>query len=363
MTLSFTKLRLYRQALPLKHPFQNSSTIVTEKDVLFAELIDQDGLRGYGECVAFDSPWYTEETVETAQHMIQQHLWPLLQSQEITHPRELNLDSVQRHHMAKTALEGAVWDIYAKKMKQPLYQVLGGKTNQVAVGAAIGIQSDLPTLLTKIEEALASGFQRIKLKIKPGYDLHVLEQVRRHYPDIPLMVDANSAYTLQDTALLQQIDRFNLLMIEQPLGSDDLLDHSILQQELKTSICLDESIDTLADVQAALALKSCQIISIKLGKVGGFNQARAIHDYCQERGVPVWCGGMLEAGIGRAQSLALATLPNFYYPADPGPSNRYWQRDIIQPEIGMEKGMITLPEQPGMGYQVDLSTSEQVYSS
>ncbi|GAB2542221.1 o-succinylbenzoate synthase [Gracilibacillus alcaliphilus] len=356
--LVFEQLCLHRFTMPLKFPFQNSTTTVTEKKVLIVELIDPAGTRGYGECVAFDAPWYTEETIETAQHIIANHIWPMIKTQTISHPNELNLSPIRRNHMAKTAIEGAVWDLYAKKQRQPLYQVIGGRTNQVPVGAAIGIQPDYSTLSHKIQQALNKGFQRIKLKVKPGYDIKILEQVRRDYPDLSLMVDANSAYTLQEIDHLKQFDYFNLLMIEQPLAADDFLEHAVLQQQIKTPICLDESIHTLEDVKVALTLKSCQVISIKLAKVGGFRQAITIHDYCQEQGIPVWCGGMLEAGIGRAQSLALATLPNFYYPADPGPSNRYWQKDIIQPEIEMEHGIIKLPDHPGIGYQVELPPSQ-----
>ncbi|WP_058308743.1 o-succinylbenzoate synthase [Gracilibacillus massiliensis] len=357
--LAFKKLRIHRFKMPLKYPFANSLTTIKEKDVIITELIDQEGRKGYGESVAFDSPWYTEETTDTVQHMIEQHLWPLIKTQRIEHPQELELHQVRRNQMAKTAIEGAVWDLYAKQQKKPLYQVIGGTTNKIPVGAAIGVQSNDQQLLTKIQQALDNGYQRIKLKIKPSHDLYLLEKVREHFPTIPLMVDANSAYTLKDIDHLKKLDQFNLMMIEQPLAHDDFIDHAKLQEQLTTPICLDESVNTLADVKTAIELKSCKVISIKLAKVGGFTNGIAIHDYCQKHNIPVWCGGMLEAGVGRVQSLALATLPNFQFPADPGASNRYWHQDIIRPEVEVHDGYVTLPDQPGIGYQVNLPTYQK----
>src|SRR5699024_35494 len=216
---------------------------------------------------------------------------------------------------------GALWDLFAKRQQQPLYKMIGGTTNKVNVGASIGLQPDSTTLIEKIQVAIDQGYQRIKLKIKPDHDIDLLDKVRQRFPTIPLMVDANSAYTLQDIDHLKKIDEFNLMMIEQPLAHDDFVNHALLKEKIDTAICLDESIHTISDVETAIALKSCDIISIKLGKVGGFSQAKAIHDLCAEKNIPVWCGGMLEAGVGRAQSLALATLPNFTLPADPGASN------------------------------------------
>ncbi|SHM63649.1 o-succinylbenzoate synthase [Gracilibacillus kekensis] len=358
--LAFEKLIIHRFKMPLKHPFANSITTIKDKDVIITELIDENGIKGYGESVAFASPWYTEETTDTVQHMIEHHLWPLIKAQRIEHPRELELHQVRRNHMAKATIEGAVWDLYAKQQKKPLYQVIGGTTNKIPVGAAIGMQSDDQQLLIKIHEALNEGYQRIKLKINPTQDLHILEKVREHFPTIPLMVDANSGYTLKDIDHLKRLDQYNLMMIEQPLAHDDFIDHAKLQEQITTPICLDESINTLADVTTAIELKSCKIISIKLSKVGGFTNAIAIHDYCQAHNVPVWCGGMLEAGVGRSQSLALATLPNFQFPADPGASTRYWHQDIITPEVEVHNGYVTLPEQPGIGYQVYLPAHQKV---
>ncbi|WP_208590697.1 o-succinylbenzoate synthase [Gracilibacillus suaedae] len=357
--ISFKKLIMHRLKMPLKFPFTNSTTTVKEKDIIITELHDQDGLIGYGESVAFDYPWYTEETADTVQLIIEHHLWPAIKKQEINHPTELKLHNIRRNHMAKTAIEGAVWDLYAKRCQQPLYQAIGGVTNQISVGAAIGLQSNEKLLIEQIAKALEQGYQRIKLKIKPENDLAILEKVRSHFPATPLMVDANSAYTINDIEHLKKMDRYNLMMIEQPLASDDFTNHAKLQHEINTPVCLDESIHTLADVHTAIALQSCKIISIKLAKVGGFTNAIKIHDYCQKHNIPVWCGGMLEAGVGRVQSLALATLPNFRLPADQGASNRYWHQDIITPEVEVNNGYVTLPKQPGIGYQVKLPSTDQ----
>ncbi|UOQ87111.1 o-succinylbenzoate synthase [Gracilibacillus salinarum] len=357
--ITIEKCILHRFKMSLKHPFANSSTTVTEKDIIITELIDREGRSGFGESVAFDAPWYTEETTDTVAVMIENHLWPLIRHQTFSDPGAIPFHTVRRNHMAKAAIEGAVWDLYAKQQQQPLYQLIGAQTNKIPVGAAIGLQPSDDLMLTKIEQAIQAGYQRIKLKIKPGYDLTLLEKVRSHFPDVPIMADANSAYTLNDIDHLKKFDDYNLMMIEQPLAHNDFIDHARLQEQLQTPICLDESIHTFADVRTAIQLKSCQIISIKLGKVGGFTNAIRIHDYCQQHGIPVWCGGMLEAGVGRVQSLALATLPNFQYPADPGASNRYWHQDIITPEVEVENGYVTLPDEHGIGYQVQLPQSNQ----
>ncbi|MGN8647933.1 o-succinylbenzoate synthase [Gracilibacillus sp. HCP3S3_G5_1] len=357
--ISFKKLIIHRFKMPLKFPFTNSTTTVKEKDIIITELHDKDGFIGYGESVAFASPWYTEETTDTVQYMIEHHLWPLIKNQQINHPTELQINTIRRNQMAKAAIEGAVWDLYAKRKGQPLYQAIGGTSNKIPVGAAIGLQVTDEQLLEKITQALNQGYQRIKLKIKPGNDLQTLEKVREHFPTTPLMVDANSAYTIKDIEHLKKIDQYKLMMIEQPLAPDDFIEHAKLQQEINTPICLDESIHTLADVQTAITLSSCKIISMKLAKVGGFANAIKIHDYCEQHNVPVWCGGMLEAGVGRAQSLALATLPNFTLPADPGASSRYWHQDIITPEVEVNNGYVTLPQKPGIGYQVKLPSTDQ----
>ena len=353
--LTLRKLILHEIRMPLKHPFQSSQETVTKKRFHIIELVDDSGVSGYGETVAFESPWYTEETTDTAAMMIEKHIWPIIRHRILQHPSDFQelTASIQRNHMAKTAVEGAIWDLYARKKGIPLYQAIGGKRSSIEVGAAIGIEKDISTLLEKIQQAIDAGYKRIKLKIAKGHDIEIVESVRQAFPSLDLMVDANGAYTIDDIEHLQQLDSFQLMMIEQPLASDDLADHARLQEKLETPICLDESIHTLADVRTAIALGSCQIISMKLGKCGGFTNALAMHDECAKRGIPVWCGGMLESGIGRAQSLALATLPNFRFPADTGASHRYWHQDIIEPEVEVVDGMVTLPEAPGIGYNMD----------
>ncbi|GAA0306805.1 O-succinylbenzoate synthase [Gracilibacillus halotolerans] len=354
--MTLKRLILHELKMPLRFPFQNSKETVREKRFHIIELMDQDGVSGFGETVAFESPWYTEETTDTVAMTIEKHIWPVLRHTTIKHPSEFQTKTahIKRHHMAKAGVEGALWDLYAKKKGRPLYQAIGGTNRHIEVGVAIGIQKDMPTLLTKINQAIAEGYKRVKLKVSKGNDIEVLETVREAFPAIDLMVDANGAYNLQDLKHLKQIDQFKLMMIEQPLASDDFVEHARLQEELHTPICLDESIHTLADAQTAIALESCRIISMKLGKVGGFTNAIEIHNECAKHNIPVWCGGMLEAGVGRAQSLALATLPNFQLPADTGASQRYWKQDIIQPEVEVENGVVELPQLPGIGYEIDL---------
>jgi o-succinylbenzoate synthase len=258
--------------------------------------------------------------------------------------------------MAKSTFEGAVWDLFAKKKGIPLAKALGGSTNQIEVGISIGIQNTVDDLLSLIEEHVNEGYKRMKVKIKPGWDVDVLREVRRHFPTIPLMADANSAYQLKDIHLLKQLDEFDLMMIEQPLASDDIIDHAVLQREIRTPICLDESIHSLEDARKAIELGSCKIINIKIGRVGGLTESKRIHDLCQEQDIPVWCGGMLEAGIGRAHNIALTTLSNFIMPGDTAASSRYWDKDLIEPAVEVEAGMITVPEKPGIGYEPNLDT-------
>lgn len=353
--IQIEKIILHRINMPLRTPFKNSRKIVKEKDIFVIELVDQDGLRGFGESVAFHTPWYTEETTNTVYTIIKEDLAPIAKLQPFDHPNTFiqKCEGVRRNHMAKAAIEGAIWDLYAKREHVPLYRAIGGRTAQVSVGAAIGIKRDFPILKQSIQTVLAQGYQRIKLKINRENDLTLLEKVRNSFPDIKLMVDANSAYTLQDIEHLKSFDQFDLMMIEQPLAQDDFVDHAKLQEKIQTPICLDESIHTLSDAKTAIELNSCKIISIKLGRVGGFTNAITIHDLCVAHHIPVWCGGMLEAGVGRAQSLALATLPGFTLPADPGASNRYWHQDIITPEVEIENGQITLLDKPGIGYEID----------
>ncbi|HET7628868.1 MAG TPA: o-succinylbenzoate synthase [Bacillales bacterium] len=342
-------------SMRLKAPFQTSFGTFQDKSFILVELLDKDGVNGWGESVAFAFPWYNEETVETNRHMIEDILLPLLFESPLRHPDEVRerFSAIRRNNMAKSALEGAVWDLYAKKIGMPLAEALGGEKKQIDVGVSIGIQPSTEALLEVISRHVASGYKRIKLKIKPGTDVELLRDVRRHFPEIPLMADANSAYTLNDMDRLKALDDFDLLMIEQPLAHDDLIDHAVLQQQLDTPICLDESIHSYEDVQHAIKLGSCKIINIKIGRVGGLTEAKRIHDLCAEHGIPVWCGGMLEAGVGRAHNIALTTLPQFLLPGDTSASSRYWEADIIEPEVTVTNGIITVPETAGIGYDVD----------
>ncbi|HEY4600343.1 MAG TPA: o-succinylbenzoate synthase [Cerasibacillus sp.] len=355
MLLSIEKIILHRLNMRLNHPFVTSFGTTQDKDFFMIEVIDSDGHRGYGESVAFDAPWYTEETVETTLHMLIDFLIPLLKRHSIGHPKELAdiFKPIRRNHMAKAALEGAIWDLYAKRQGISLAQALGGEKSSIDVGISIGIQPTITSLLNKIEQSLEKGYKRIKLKIKPGHDVHLIRDVREHFPTTPIMVDANSAYSLDDLPILKQLDAFDLMMIEQPLHQDDLIDHAKLQKELDTPICLDESIHSLNDVKQAIELGSCQIINIKSGRVGGLTESVRIHDYCQKHHIPVWCGGMLEAGVGRAHNIALTSLANFSLPGDTAGSSHYWEKDIISPDVVVENGKIEVPAGAGIGYEID----------
>lgn len=347
--------------MTMKNPFSTSFGTMHDRQFLLIEVIDEEGNQGYGEGVAFSIPWYTEETTNTSLHMIRDFLVPLLKGKTIQHPDEVNgiFKSIRKNNMAKAAVECAVWDCWAKRQGKTLSEAIGGKKERIDVGISIGIQRNFHALEEKIHESLNSGYKRIKVKIKPGYDIQLLSEIRDRFPDVPLMADANSAYTMADIELLKQLDQFNLTMIEQPLASDDIVDHAALQQQIQTPICLDESILSAEDARKAIQLGSCRVINVKIGRVGGITEAKRIHDVCQEAGIPVWCGGMLEAGIGRAHNIALTTLPNFKFPGDTAGSTSYWKRDIISPEVTVEEGTIMVPHLNGIGYEVDFSEVEQ----
>ncbi|WP_027408410.1 o-succinylbenzoate synthase [Anoxybacteroides tepidamans] len=341
--------------MELKAPFATSFGSFQTKEFILVEVIDEDGASGWGESVAFHSPWYNEETVKTNWHMMEDFLLPLLFQAPIEHPNELRrrFSHIRKNNMAKSAIEGAVWDLFAKKNNMPLSEALGGKKKQIEVGISIGIQKSVDDLLRMVERYVNEGYRRIKVKIKPGWDVDVVRELRRHFPDVPLMADANSAYSLEDAEHLKALDEFQLMMIEQPLAADDIVDHATLQSQLQTPICLDESIHSYEDARKAIQLGSCQIINIKIGRVGGLSEAKLIHDLCQKHNILVWCGGMLESGVGRAHNIALTTLENFVLPGDTAASSYYWERDIIDPEVTVENGMITVPENSGIGYEVN----------
>lgn len=346
--------------MKLKAPFTTSFGTFTNRDFLLLEAKDEDGTIGWGESVAFHAPWYNEETLQTNWHMLEDFLIPLILNKELKHPDEVNeiFAAIRKNNMAKSTLEGAVWDIYAQQTNQSLATALGGAKEKIEVGISIGIQKSIDDLVTLVDGYIQEGYKRMKVKIKPGWDVDVMRTLREKFPDTDIMADANSAYRLEDADLLKQLDDFDLMMIEQPLASDDIIDHAKLQQKLKTPICLDESIHSLEDARKAVELGSTKIINIKIGRVGGLTEAKKIHDYCAENGIPVWCGGMLESGIGRSHNVALTTLPNFILPGDTAGSSRYWEKDIITPEVVAENGYITVPTIAGIGYEVDREAVE-----
>lgn len=348
---------LHKLNMTLNNPFTTSFGTVQDKVFYIVEVINENGLSGFGESVAFIDPWYTEETFKTTKHMIIDYLIPLLKNNhdKINHPEDVTplFSAIRGNNMAKSAIENAIWDLYAKEQDKPLHKLIGGKRHSIDVGVSLGIERDINVLLDRIETYVDSGYKRIKIKVKKGYDIKVLDAVRHKFPHVPLMVDANSAYTLDDIDHLKHFDQFNLLMIEQPLAHDDIIDHSILQAQINTPICLDESIHSLADVKQAIGLNSCKIINVKLGRVGGLQIAKQIHDLCLDNNIELWCGGMLEAGIGRAHNIALATLPAFTLPGDISASSHYWKEDIITPEVIVNHGQIKLTNTAGIGYQID----------
>lgn len=340
--------------IPLVHFFETSFGRTYDRRVLLVTL-HCDGLNGWGECVAGEEPYYSEEYIDSAWEVIVRYLGPSLLGKTLQSGREVPaaLAKVREHRMAKGALENAAWDAEAQEKGLPLWRLLGGARSEINCGVSIGIQDSHEQLLQKIETELASGYQRIKLKVKPGWDVEVLDKVRSRWPDILLSCDANSAYTLADLDHLRSFDRFKLLMIEQPLWSDDFYFHTRLQKSMETAICLDEAIRSSRDAEAALELGSCRIINIKVGRIGGFTEAIAVHDVARGFGVPVWCGGMLESGLGRSHNVAISTLPDFKLPGDVSASKRYWKEDIIEPEVTVSpKGTIAITDKAGRGYDL-----------
>jgi O-succinylbenzoate synthase len=340
--------------MPLVHFFETSFGRTTERRVMLIEL-HVDGIAGWGECTAGEHPYYSEEAIGTAWYVTQEELAPALLRGSIESGKEVPrlLHRVRGHRMAKGALENAVWDAEAQLKNVPLWKLLGGTRSEIPCGVSLGIQDSVEQLLDKVHSELADGYQRIKVKCKPGWDIEILDRIRARWPEILLSCDANSAYTVADTEHLKQFDRFNLLMIEQPLWHDDIYFHARLQRELKTRICLDEAIRSARDACAAIELGSCGIINVKVGRVGGFSEAIAVHDAAQKNAIPVWCGGMLESGIGRSHNVALSTLPNFSLPGDVSASKRYWKEDIIEPEVTVSpQGTIRVGNEAGRGYRV-----------
>ena len=346
-------ITLQEVRMKLVAPFETSMDRTDVRRFLFVQA-DVDGVMGWGECVAGETPYYSPETSDTAWHILRDFLWPMIKGKEFASAAEVwdLLGHVRGHNMAKASLESAVWDAEAKQKNVPLSRLIGGVREEIACGVSIGIKESLDQLSSAVQKELAAGYQRIKIKIKPGKDLELVRRLRQDFPRIKLMVDANSAYTLNDWALLKQLEGFYLMMIEQPLGWDDLYSHVELQKKLDTPICLDECIHSVEHARAAIELGACKIINIKLGRVGGHTVSRRIHDLCKSHGIPVWCGGMLESGIGRAHNIALSTLPNFTLPGDVAASKRYWEQDIVVPEItASPQGTIRVPTAPGIGFE------------
>src|SRR5271169_6079980 len=356
MGFQIDRVVLRQIRMPLVHFFETSFGRTYERRIVLVEVVS-DGLSGWGEVTAGENPFYNEEWTESAWLILRDFVAPRVIGHNFENAAQVGERSahIRGHLMARGGLEVAMWDLEARMLGKPLYQQIGGGARrEIPCGVSIGIQDSVPQLLQKIETELAAGYQRIKMKIKPGWDVEVVREVRKRFPDILLMADANSAYTLADAPRLKCLDEFKLMMIEQPLAHDEIIDHAKLQAQLKTPICLDECIRSAHQASQAIAMQAGRIINIKLGRVGGFGEAKRVHDVAQAAGIPVWCGGMLEAGIGRAHNIALATLPNFVLPGDVSASKRYWARDIIQPPVEVTpRGTITVRDTPGFGYDLD----------
>ena len=352
MKIKSVELKLVK--MRLKYPFETSFGTTHDRPCILVKLRYGD-IEGWGEVVAGEGPWYSYEDVRTAWHVLTQYLAPSVVGEETDSLDKFYamISHVRGHNMAKAGLEEAFWDAYCKFVKQPLYKALGGERDKIESGVSIGIKHTINDLVKTVGGYVERGYKRVKIKIKPGWDVDVIKKVRSEYPDVPLQVDANSAYTLSDAPKLRELDRFNLLMLEQPLGYEDLVDHASLQKRIETPICLDESISSIDAAKAAIALKSCRVINIKPGRVGGVLASKRIHGICAEAALPTWIGGMLETGIGRAHNIALATLPNIKFPCDISASDRYYDEDLVEPPFMLgSDGTIAVPKNNGIGVNV-----------
>jgi O-succinylbenzoate synthase len=360
MKIDAAELRVLKMRL-LK-PFRTSFGVQQDRFPLLIRL-EIEGRSHWGECVAGEGPWYSSETIETAWQMLKGHLLPFVIGRELGDIAALEtlMAPVRGHHMAKAAVEMALTGAFAEQARKPLARFLGGARDRVETGVSVGIQPTMDETLDAIGAHLAEGYRRIKVKIEPGWDVQLIAGIRERYPEITLMADANSAYELDDAPHLAELDRFGLLMLEQPLPAGDLVDHAALQRELRTPICLDESIESARNARHAIQLGACRIINIKPGRVGGFAESKRIHDLAAKAGIPVWCGGMLETGIGRACNVALATLPNFRLPGDISASDRYWAEDIVEPPFILQKGgTIAVPTRWGLGVRVKVDLVDRL---
>ena len=347
--------------LRLREYFEISSGGVQERAVVLLTLYG-DGVEGWGECVAGEAPNYTSETTTTAWHVLTDFVLPQVVGMELETPGDVlsRASWIRGHRMAKACVEMTAWDLWARARNLSLAEALGGELDEVRVGVSVGLKPTDDDLMEAVAGYVEAGYARVKLKIKPGRDVTMLEAVRSGFPGLDLMADANSAYALTDAPRLAAMDELGLMMIEQPLAFDDYHEHALLQKQLETPVCLDESIRSAADVELALALGSCRIVNIKPGRVGGLSESRRIHDLMRSRGLPVWCGGMLETGVGRAHNLALASLPGFNLPGDISESRRYWERDIVAPEFVMDRGAMRVPKGPGIGVDVDVDRIDRL---
>ena len=355
--LLIQSIELREICLPLIHFFETSFGRTTERRIVLARVTDADGAEGWGECTAGEGPFYSDEWTDSVWSTLGEFLGPMVLNQRVERAADVFrlMRPVRGHRMAKATLETACWDLEAKKLGVPLWKHLGGTRREISCGVSIGIQDTPDILLEKIRKEVDAGYQRIKIKIKPGWDVAILTRVRKEFPNIHLMGDANSAYTLADVPLFNELDRFELMMLEQPLAHDDIFDHAKLQQQIQTPICLDESIRTAEDATHAIAMGSCKIINVKLGRVGGHSEAKRVEAVARENDIPIWCGGMLESGIGRAHNIAMSTLAGFSLPGDVSASARYWEEDIIEPPVMVSaKGTIMAPDAPGIGFNLNL---------
>jgi len=360
--MKLENITLHFVEMELVSPFETSFDREVFRPCIIVEA-KADGLTGWGECVAGSGPWYGYETVQTAHHILKDFLIPLLLETEWGHPTELpkHFKRVRGHNMAKTVLESACWDLWSQKEGISLSKALGGAKAEIESGVSIGVQKDIPTLIDVIRGHVEEGYRRAKIKIKRGWDADVIQAVREQLSEVSLQVDANAAYTLDDTPMFKAIDEMGLMMIEQPLGYNDLADHSELQAELKTPICLDESLKTLEDIKAMLRLDSGRIVNIKVGRLGGLTNSVNIHEHCLPKQIPMWCGGMLETGIGRAANVAIASLPGFTLANDLSASNRYFHEDLIDPPFVLnDNGTLTVPTGPGLGVNVNQDVLKKV---
>jgi len=361
--LLIDSIELREIRLPLIHFFETSFGRTTEREIILVRVVDSDGAEGWGECTAGEGPFYSYEWTETAWTTLHEFLAPMVVGKKVKNAAETFslMKAVRGHRMARAAIETACWDLEAKKAATPLWKHLGGSRQEISCGVSIGIQDSPEILLEKIAKEVDAGYQRIKIKIKPGWDLQIVERVRAKFPDIRLMGDANSAYTLADIQLFQELDRFKLMMVEQPLAHNDLFDHAELQRQIKTSVCLDESITTPEAAKNAIRIQACRIINVKLGRVGGHSEAKRVETIARDHSIPVWCGGMLESGIGRAHNIAMSTLSGFTLPGDVSASARYWEEDVIEPAVTVSSsGTITPPNKPGIGFDVNVARIDKL---